>query len=211
MELPLLYPTTPVMKRSGELKTKTPLKRSGFKNSGSLNGRSAKKSDGDYQFNSTFKKRVPSVRPSGPLASGGTLKQHVPIKAKREEPRRRLPERIQQERIAPKAGEKPNALESQHMDRVAKMPCLVCGRASTVHHVTGYADRMGRFARSHKCVVPLCPKHHQKVFDPVDADPISVEGLGHRKFFEKHGKDLFAIANQLWEQTVLEIDLNPSP
>lgn len=190
------------MKRSGELKAKTPLRRSGFKSSSSLSSRSPKKADGDYHFNSTFKRREPSAKSGNSLKSGRPLKQHAPIKAKREEPRRQMPERIQQERIAPKAGEKPDALESRHMDRVAKMPCLVCGRASTVHHVTGYADRMGRITRSHKCVVPLCPKHHQKVFDPVDSDPISVEGLGHQRFFEKHGKDLFTIGNQLWGETL---------
>ena len=196
------------MKRSSELKTKTPLKRSGFARGNSLAGRSPKKDSDGYQFNSTFKRRPPSKPDSGSLLkTPNPLKQRMPLKPKREEPRRRLPERVQQERIAPKAGEKPNELESQHMGQVAKMPCLVCGGPSTVHHVTGYADRIGRITRSHKCVVPLCAKHHQKVFDPVDADPVSVEGLGHQKFYEKHGKDLFAIGNRLWEETLLELSL----
>jgi hypothetical protein len=42
----------------------------------------------------------------------------------------------------------------------------------------------------------LCPPHHQKVFDPLASDPISVEGLGHQGFFEKYGIDLLAEAMQ---------------
>lgn len=87
------------------------------------------------------------------------------------------------------------------MDRVSKMGCLVCGRASTLHHVTGYADRPGRIARTHKLVAPLCPVHHQKVFDPSAAHPVSVEGLGHRGFYAKHGIDLYETAHRLWRET----------
>lgn len=185
------------------LETRTPLKRSGFKSRGSLSNRSAKKDGDGYQFNSTFKK---PVLDKGRVAScpkaRAPLKQCAPIKAKREEPRRQLPDRTKHERVAPKASDKPTAIESQHMDRVAKMRCLVCNGPSTLHHVTGYADRMGRITRSHQCVVPLCAKHHQKVFDPIDSDPVSVEGLGHQKFYQKHGKDLFAIGNRLWEETL---------
>jgi hypothetical protein len=45
--------------------------------------------------------------------------------------------------------------------------------------------------------VPLCPPHHQKVFDPLASDPISVEGLGHQGFFDKYGIDLLTTAMQL--------------
>lgn len=201
------------MKKFGQAKPRKPMKRTELKRGGSLKSRSSKNDDGDYQFNSTFKKKAPSSKPKigAPLKTTTPLKPRAPLKAKREEPRRKMPERIEQERIAPKAGEKPDALEAKHMDRVGKMPCLVCGRPSTLHHVTGYADRRGRITRSHKRVVPLCPKHHQKVFDPKDSDPISVEGLGHQKFYEKHGKDLFAIANQLWKETLLEFGLKEAP
>jgi hypothetical protein len=72
--------------------------------------------------------------------------------------------------------------------------CLVCGAAPTIHHVTGYADKPGRFTRDDWLVVPLCPPHHQKVFDPKASDPISVEGLSHQGFFEKYGIDLLAEA-----------------
>lgn len=58
---------------------------------------------------------------------------------------------------------------------------------------------MGRMARSHKCIVPLCKIHHQKVWDPSGSDPVSVEGLGHRGFYDKFGIDLEAEGNKLWE------------
>ena len=54
----------------------------------------------------------------------------------------------------------------EHFDHVAKCGCLVCGDAATIHHVTGHADRIGRFSRSDRLVTPLCPMHHQAVFDP---------------------------------------------
>ncbi len=101
-------------------------------------------------------------------------------------------------RIKPKAGAKPDAAERAHMDRVAQMPCLVCGvRPVTLHHVTGYADRIGRIARSHKLLVPLCEAHHLIQHGPHD----SVERLGHRGFYEVHGIDLYAVATRLWEKS----------
>lgn len=95
----------------------------------------------------------------------------------------------------------PTALEKRHRDRVAHHGCLVCGARSTIHHVTGYADRMGRLPRREDRIVPLCPMHHQKVFDPSAFHPISVEGLGHRGFYQEYGIDLMAVAERLWEET----------
>lgn len=129
------------------------------------------------------------------------MKQRKPLNRVRPTPRRN-DGRVQQERLRAKAGDKATPLEREHMARVASLPCLVCGRAATVHHVTGYADRAGRPARSHKCVVPLCPMHHQKVFDPKASDPVSVEGLNHRGFYLKHGIDLFAVGERLWKETI---------
>ena len=104
----------------------------------------------------------------------------------------------QHNRMKPKAGAKPDAAERAHMDRLAQMPCLVCGvRPVTLHHVTGYADRMGRIARSHKLVVPLCDRHHLIQHGPRE----SVEALNHRGFFELHGIDLYAEAMRLWRDT----------
>ena len=90
----------------------------------------------------------------------------------------------------------PTKGEREHMGRVAKLPCLVCGAASTVHHVTGYADRMGRVSRSHKRVVPLCPVHHQIQWGPRE----SVEALGHRGFYDTYGIDLMTEAERLWNE-----------
>lgn len=83
------------------------------------------------------------------------------------------------------------------MGRVASLPCLVCGGRSTVHHVTGYADRMGRLSRSHQRVVPLCNVHHQIIWGPRE----SVEALGHRGFYHTYAIDLLAEAEKLWEES----------
>lgn len=85
------------------------------------------------------------------------------------------------------------------MDRVSQLGCLVCRAPATLHHVTGYADRMGRFSRSHKRVVPLCPPHHQIQFD--EKQIMSVEALGHRGFFQEWGIDLLAEAERLWAES----------
>jgi hypothetical protein len=82
-------------------------------------------------------------------------------------------------------------------DRIARMGCLVCGGPATIHHVTGYADRMGRAPRREDRIVPLCPMHHQAVFDPYASAPVSVERLGHRGFYQEHGIDLMAEAERL--------------
>jgi hypothetical protein len=103
-------------------------------------------------------------------------------------------------RMKPKAGAKPDAAEDAHIRWVRTLPCLVCGAQASAHHVTGYADRMGRIARSHKLVTPLCPRHHQAVYDDA-SDPQSVERLNHRGFFERHGIDLYAEAQRLWRES----------
>lgn len=88
----------------------------------------------------------------------------------------------------------PTAAEKRHMARVAEMPCLVCRvKPVTLHHVTGYADRMGRAPRSHMRVVPICPIHHFIQHNSVD----SVEALGHQGFYRVHGIDLMAEAERL--------------
>lgn len=94
---------------------------------------------------------------------------------------------------------KPVELERFH-GWVASHGCLVSGEDATLHHVTGYADRPGRFSRDEWLVVPLAPRFHQKVFDPKASDPISVEGLGHQGFFAKYGIDLLAVASVFAEQ-----------
>jgi hypothetical protein len=87
-----------------------------------------------------------------------------------------------------------SAADKRHMARVAAMPCLVCGGQSTVHHVT--SDGNQRIARSHRRVVPLCPKHHMIQHGPRE----SVEALGHAGFTLTYGIDLLAEADRLWRE-----------
>lgn len=102
-------------------------------------------------------------------------------------------------RIKPKAGAAPTSAERRHMDRVASLPCLVSGnRPVTLHHVTGYADKMGRFARSHRLIVPLAPEYHLHQHGPK----MSVEALGHQGFFFEWGVDLYKEAKRLEAESV---------
>lgn len=92
----------------------------------------------------------------------------------------------------------PTASEKRHMDRVAQLGCLVCCSPATLHHVTGYADRIGRAPRSHQRVVPLCPRHHMIQFGPLE----SVEALGHRGFYQEYGIDLMQVAEDFWSSGI---------
>jgi len=97
-------------------------------------------------------------------------------------------------RVKPRA--RPTAEEKAHLDRVAQMPCLVCGATAEIHHVRGYANKAGILARSHQRVSPLCPIHHR-----VDSPGrVSVHDLGHRGFYREHDIDLLAEADRLWEE-----------
>ena len=107
---------------------------------------------------------------------------------------------VNHRRMKAKAGAPPTAKERAHMERVAKLPCLVCGAGSTVHHVTGSSHVMGRLPRSHELVVPLCPKHHQVIHGPRE----SVEALGHRGFYRAHKIDLLAEAEFLRLESIQE-------
>ena len=86
-----------------------------------------------------------------------------------------------------------------HFSRVAELGCLVCGAPAEIHHVTAYADRMGRISRSDERVVPLCPTHHRS--GAVGGYHKSVEALGHRGFYLIHGIDLYAEAERLWNES----------
>jgi hypothetical protein len=95
---------------------------------------------------------------------------------------------------------KPVAVQFHH-DRVAELGCLVSERPATLHHVTGYADKPGRFSRDEWLVVPLAPEYHQKCFDPLNRMPISVEALSHQGCSQEHGIDLLAEAMRLAAET----------
>lgn len=94
---------------------------------------------------------------------------------------------------------RPAAIQ-RHFDRLTDIPCLVCGRLPIErHHVTAYADRMGRFSRRDDRVVPLCPMHHR--CGAVGGFKQSVEALGHRGFFQEFAVDLLAEAERLWAES----------
>jgi len=87
-----------------------------------------------------------------------------------------------------------SAADRRHHERVAKLPCLVCGAWPVdVHHVVGYADRMGRAPKRHDRVAPLCKAHHDVQNGPRD----SVHALGHRGFYKVHRIDLLSEAIRL--------------
>jgi hypothetical protein len=109
-----------------------------------------------------------------PISRRSPIKRRKPLKAKR----RPVP-----------------AVEAAHIARVAEMGCLVCGSPATVHHVT--SDGFKRLSRSHRRVVPLCPRHHQIQHGPRE----SVEALGHAGFTATYGIDLLFAAEQLWAET----------
>lgn len=92
---------------------------------------------------------------------------------------------------------RPTKDERAHMDRVAKLPCLVSGkRPVTLHHVTA-SIHGGRIARSHRRVVPLAEEYHLIQHGPRT----SVEALGHGGFYLTYGIDLLAEADRLWEES----------
>jgi hypothetical protein len=100
--------------------------------------------------------------------------------------------------LRPKPRKRATQAERDHMERVAGLPCLVSGkRPVTVHHVSGYADRAGRIARSDRLVVPLAAEYHLIQFGPRE----SVEALGHQGFYRVHGIDLLAEAERLWSES----------
>ena len=47
------------------------------------------------------------------------------------------------------------AAEKAHMDRVAALGCIICGKPACIHHVRQYGSK-----RDHKKVLPICDKHH---------------------------------------------------
>jgi hypothetical protein len=84
-----------------------------------------------------------------------------------------------------------SAWERQHHAMVAELPCLVCQSWPVdVHHVVGYADRMGRAPKRHDRVVPLCRNCHTD-------GPQAVHKISHKVFCKKYEIDLMAEAERL--------------
>ena len=141
--------------------------------------------------------RKTPLRAKTALTTRTPLQARTPIKPKREKPRVKRPERIVQERTKPRAGSK-SADEKFHHDRIAKLPCCICGKAgpSTVHHVRRRPDRKGLHSRDHKRVVPLCPAHHFH-----DHGPNSVEKIKESGVLTKFRINLWAHGERLWAET----------
>jgi hypothetical protein len=53
----------------------------------------------------------------------------------------------------------PTKAEKAHMDRVARLGCIVCGCPAEVHHITTGVG-MGQRA-SHYDTISLCARHHR--------------------------------------------------
>jgi hypothetical protein len=53
----------------------------------------------------------------------------------------------------------PTKAERQHLDRVARLGCIVCGRPAEIHHLLNGAG-MGQRADNYTCI-PLCQAHHR--------------------------------------------------
>ncbi len=46
--------------------------------------------------------------------------------------------------------------ESDHMNRVAALGCIICRRPAEIHHLPGHGIRA-----SHYDTIPLCAEHHR--------------------------------------------------
>jgi hypothetical protein len=79
--------------------------------------------------------------------------------------------------------------ERNHMDRVAQLPCAVCGaQPVSVHHLrTGIG--MGRRATAFQ-TMPLCPEHHQGA--------TGIHGMGRKAWERFIGKTEI----QILEETI---------
>ena len=85
--------------------------------------------------------------------------------------RKPLPKR----RVKPRQG---RAVDRDYLAFIARQPCLICGRRSTVHHVRECGS-----PKDDRRTLPLCPEHHLIQFGPRT----SIEALGKKKFEKYHG------------------------
>lgn len=118
--------------------------------------------------------------------------KRTPLRQKRPTPRRNEG-RIKHARIKV-ANEK---LEKAHVERIARMPCIVpgCGAKSVIHHVMHMPHGMKRTRRDDRFIAPLCPNHH-------NIGNHSVHMLGSEAaFLIAHGIDLAIWAEYQWKQT----------
>ena len=115
------------------------------------------------------------------------LKRYTPLKPKRDKPRRREG-RVTHKRMKPKATGKTTE-EARHVEHVASLGCLICGKPAEVHHVMHAPGKSKR--RDHRFIAPLCPDHHR--------GNDGVHGLGSEKaFLALWGVDLVKWARGAW-------------
>lgn len=81
--------------------------------------------------------------------------------------------------------------EKAHMDRVAQLPCAVCGAHGVhVHHIrTGIG--MGRRATALQ-TLPLCPEHHQGM--------TGIHGCGRKAWERMIGKTELQLLDETLEK-----------
>lgn len=74
-----------------------------------------------------------------------------------------------------------HALSMQHMAWVKTLPCLVCGAAAEVHHMTD-------LARDNFRVIPICSFHHRREYGPQALH------YSPQAFYAAHGQPLRLLA-----------------
>ena len=76
----------------------------------------------------------------------------------------------------------------EHLAKVRKMPCLVCGHEASPHHLktVGLGRNRKRELIEHKTVIPLCTIHHTEIHQ-----------IGIRRFNEKYNIDCWREAFRL--------------
>jgi len=108
------------------------------------------------------------------MKRGGPLKRKTALKSTKPMPRQSAKRRAylaSPERAAGKA----------HMERVAQLPCFVCGCYGVeVHHIPD--------PRSDMRVMPLCPRHHRREYG------VGAFHYSKRAFYALHGSPEFLLA-----------------
>jgi DNA recombination protein Rad52 len=82
--------------------------------------------------------------------------------------------------------------DASHLQFVASLPCLVCGRTpSQAHHLKFAQPRALASKPSDEWTVPLCLLHHRALHDVGSEE----------RWWEKHGIDATGEARRLWDKT----------
>jgi hypothetical protein len=91
--------------------------------------------------------------------------------------------------------------DSEHLEYVASLPCLVCGRApSQPHHLRFTQPRALGSKVSDEWVVPLCNLHHRALHETGNEE----------MWWKAHNIDAAAEAEQLWRARQCATDATPA-